>query len=282
VRRGLRLAERGLRLLFAASGLLVMAAVAVLVFRVADRNEGDRLLVGVGLALGPVGFLLGCLFTAARANCLAFDEKPGRGSKLASVSAVATLLGTLSWLVPPVLYPPWPPSLESRELALGWLVSLACVLPGELAFLLFVREVGRCLNDRATQELVKRVFTILGLFLVLLVTAAVVVPLLDGQAEQQPQEAAEGEEESPELSLSGRVVMVLRLGAAPLAGILVGLVAISLVGRYVQAVTAARRAIDRRLPRPAVESVPTQAEPGPSGPAEPPPPAGQDAPPGGG
>ena len=69
-----------------------MAAVAVLVFRVADRDEGDRLLVGVGLALGPVGFLLGFLFTAARANCLAFDEKPGRGRKLAWVSVVATFL----------------------------------------------------------------------------------------------------------------------------------------------------------------------------------------------
>src|SRR5262245_3446569 len=47
VRLGLRMVEVGLRVFFAAWGLLVMAAVAVLVFRIADAEAADELMVWV-------------------------------------------------------------------------------------------------------------------------------------------------------------------------------------------------------------------------------------------
>jgi len=263
VRRGLRLVQFGLRLFFVGWGLLVMATVAVLLFRVADRDEGDMLLVALGLLVGPLGLLVTGLFAVGRLYCCAFAEKPSWGKKLAWGSAIFTLLGALSWLVPPILYPPildstWPLDPGSEDLATAWLVSLACVLPGELAFLFFLREVGRCLNDRTTQLQVKRVFVVLGVCLVLLGAAVVVVPWLDSQAEQQQQggEAEEPDELSALEKVGRWLGIMFRLGSVPLVGILLGLGSMVLVGRYLLAVGAARQAIDRRLPAPPLTSNP--------------------------
>jgi hypothetical protein len=227
VGRGLGLVQLGLLVFFGGWGLVVMATFALLVFSLADAERAGDLLVHLSLLGNLLGVVVCTLLVAGRLRCCAFDEKPSSGSSLARLSVAATLLGALSWLVLLVLSAPvWSFALPPAALVVGWLVGLTFTGLGEVTFLLFLREAGRCLPDPIIGDRVRRLFTGLGLFTGLVLVAALLSLLL--------------------LASLGQTGVWFRL-ALLAAVILVGIAGVALVVRYLAAVSAARQAIGGRL-----------------------------------
>jgi hypothetical protein len=230
--RGLGMVQVGLILFFAGWGVLVLAAFALTIYAMIDQNRARELLDGLSLLGSGLGILVYALFVVGRLYCTAFDEKHSSGRGLAWFSAGATLVAALSWIALLLLFTPWLADAVSPETQiLGWFVALGCNCLGEVMFLLLVRELGRCLKDRHTQDRVGRFFTGLGLFIGLVLVGMVVVPLV-------------GFVILPGLGARGFLVFdLVMLAAVVLAGI--GIT--TLVVRYLQAVNAARLAISQRL-----------------------------------
>ena len=231
VDRGLALVRLGLMTFFGGWGLIVMATFAIVVFGIVDRERAVQLLVPLALLSNLLGVITCALFAAGRLSCCAFDEKPSVGPRLLRFSVGATLLAVLAWLGLLVLSLPWLDlGLPGEALWFGWALGVACTCQGEVMFLLFVREAGRCLRDRVIQDRVTRFFGGLDLFVAILLACMVAVPLLGT------------------LLLPGEGHSVLFFGLVVLTAVVVlGVSSTTLVVRYLLAVNAARQSIRDRL-----------------------------------
>jgi hypothetical protein len=233
VQQGLHLMHRTLLLLFACWGLLLVAAAANLVFRLADREKADSLFLYLPLAASAVAVGVTAYSLPGRRACSRLDEPTSPAPKRACDSARAAVLAGVLWLIPPLLLllgllVPIPTLL----LVIAWAAALLCSAVSEVLFLLFLREVGRSLADRPTQNHVKHFFRGLALLLAGLVAVSVIVSLLNVML---PDEGA-----GPTIFGILLFLLVALLGVGSSA----------LLARYLLAVLAARRALEQRLPAP--------------------------------
>jgi hypothetical protein len=228
--RGLHLVRLGQLLFFVGWGLLVMAAVALIIFAMIDAERAANLLGSLALFCSSTAVAVCSVLVAGRLCCCKFDEKQSSGRTLAWFSAGATLLAALLWLALLVLaLPSFADAVGRTGLFLGWLVALVASGLAEAMFLLFIRAVGRCLYDRPAQEQARWFLTGPGLFLGLALLAVVVAPvgllLVGGLGARMP-----------------LLIGLLLLAAVVVAGVGVP----ALVSRYLGALAAARLAIGQR------------------------------------
>ncbi len=233
VRQGLRLMHRGLLVLFAGWELLLLAVVTILIFRIADklREESDTYLLWLPLAANAVALLVLALFVAARRRCRSLDKETP-AAKLAHDCARLTAVAALLWLLPPaLLLLGLVLSVPYLLVVIGWGVALVCGGVAEVLFLRFLREVGRILPDKTTQDHVARLLRGLGLFGGAVAGAAVLVGLLSAVLPGR---------EGTGAAVFGVLLLIVVL--------LLGVGSSALLVRYLLAVLAARRVVEQRLP----------------------------------